>query len=61
MMRIYCDSNIYRYLNSAHPSHSAELLNLFEILKDKILFTFSDAHLDDLKDSVKEYAEKDLG
>ena len=61
MMRIYCDSNIYRYLNSAHPSHSAELLNLFEILKDKILFTFSDSHLDDLKDSVKEYAEKDLG
>ena len=31
-------------------------------MKDKILFTFfSDAHLDDLKDSVKEYAEKDLG
>lgn len=60
MLRVYCDSNIYRYLNPLHPSHNSDLLSFFKCLKDKMLFTFSDAHLDDLKDSVMEYAEKDL-
>lgn len=43
-----------------HPSYNPELLDVFESLKDKMLFTFSDAHLDDLKDSEFEYAKKDL-
>lgn len=60
MNRIYCDSNIYRYLNPGHPSYSHGLLDVFESLKDKMLFTFSDAHLDDLKDSKTEFAYKDL-
>lgn len=60
MIRIYCDSNIYRYLKPEHPSYSHALLDVFEALKDKMLFTFSDAHLDDLKDSKPEYALKDL-
>ncbi len=60
MIRVYCDSNIYRYLKQEHQSHSPELLDVFESLKDKMLFTFSDAHLDDLKDSILEYAEEDL-
>ncbi len=60
MIRIYCDSNIYRYLKQEHPSYSSELFDVFEALKDKMLFTFSDAHLDDLKDSILKYAEKDL-
>lgn len=60
MIRVYCDSNIYRYLKQSHPSHSPELIDVFESLKDKMLFTFSDAHLDDLKDSILEYAEDDL-
>ena len=60
MLRIYCDSNIYRYLNPKHPSFTSSLLNVFEDLKDIMLFSFSDAHLDDLKDSPKEYSEQDL-
>lgn len=60
MLRIYCDSNIYRYLNTNHPSHNPELLDVFELLRGKMLFTFSDAHLDDLKDSPLALAEIDL-
>ncbi len=60
MIRIYCDSNIYRYLNLKHPSFNIKLLEAFEALKDKMLFTFSDAHLHDLKDTPKHYAEADL-
>jgi len=60
MLRIYCDSNIYRYLNPRHPSFTLELLDVFESLKDKMLFTFSDAHLDDLRNSTQKYAEADL-
>jgi hypothetical protein len=60
MIRVYCDSNIYRYLNPKHPSYSSELKDVFDSLKGKMLFTFSDAHLDDLKDSQPEFAEADL-
>lgn len=60
MIRIYCDSNIYRYLKPGHPSYNPELTDVFEVLKDKMLFTFSDAHLDDLKNSDFKYAEQDL-
>lgn len=60
MIRVYCDSNIYRYLKQEHPSYNSDLFDVFEALKDKMLFTFSDAHLDDLKDSILGYAEKDL-
>jgi len=60
MLRVYCDSNIYRYLNTNHPSHNPELLDVFELLTGKMLFTFSDAHLDDLKDSPLVLAEADL-
>lgn len=60
MLRIYCDSNIYRYLNPTHPSYRHELFQAFDDLKGKMLFTFSDAHLDDLKNSDKEYALRDL-
>lgn len=60
MIRVYCDSNIYRYLNPKHPSFNLGLLDVFESLKDKMLFTYSDAHLDDLKNSPKNYAESDL-
>jgi hypothetical protein len=60
MIRIYCDSNIYRYLNPKHPSYNNELKDVFDSLKGKMLFTFSDAHLDDLKGSPTELAEADL-
>lgn len=60
MIRIYCDSNIYRYLNPKHSSYNVELKSLFNSLKGMMLFTFSDAHLDDLKGTPIELAEADL-
>jgi hypothetical protein len=61
MIRVYCDSNIFRLLKERHPSYSPELKQIFEALRDKFLFIFSDAHLDDLKDSTNiEYLEEDL-
>lgn len=60
MDRVYCDSNIYRILKSDHPYHSLELYIAFEDLKDKLLFIFSDAHLDDLSESLPDYRDRDL-
>lgn len=60
MLRIYCDSNVYRILMPSHRFHKKELDVAFEALKDKFVFCFSDAHLDDLKDSKPEYRDKDL-
>jgi hypothetical protein len=60
MIRIYCDSQIYRYLKPNHPSYTKELFEIFELLKDKFVFTFSDAHLDDLRTSPKDMALSDL-
>jgi len=60
MLRVYADSNIYRVLVPAHPSHSTDLKATFDALKDKLLFSFSEAHMDDLKNSIEEYIRKDL-
>ncbi|RXK81463.1 hypothetical protein [Filimonas effusa] len=60
MLRVYCDSNIFRYLKPEHPSFSKDLLEAFETLRDKMVFTFSEAHFNDLKDSDPDYAAKDL-
>lgn len=60
MDRIYCDSNVFRILKPDHPFQKPELHNTFEELKDKFLFIFSDAHLDDLSESLADYRDKDL-
>lgn len=60
MLRVYCDSNIYRILLPSHPSYKRELSDTFKDLQDNLLFCFSDAHLDDLKESKKEYSDRDL-
>jgi len=60
MLRIYCDTNIFSKLKQNHPSYEQNLKNTFECLKDIMLFTFSDAHLDDLSSSPKEYRDDDL-
>lgn len=60
MDRIYCDSNVYRILKPDHPYHKPELHMAFEDLKDKLLFIFSDAHLDDLSESLPDYRDRDL-
>lgn len=61
MHRIYCDSNIFRVLKPEHPSFNIELLNAFSDLKEILFFVFSDAHLDDLKNSTDyEKTKRDL-
>jgi|GEM_PF-1375204 len=60
MHRIYCDSNIYRLIKPEHPFYQPKLLDALEDLKDKLLFIFSDAHLDDLSDAVEHMRDHDL-
>lgn len=60
MIRYYLDSNIYRLMKKEHPSHNPNLLETVDNLKDKVLFIFSDGHLDDLKNSVNPYRDSDL-
>lgn len=54
------DSNVFRYVKPNHPSYNSELHSLIEELKDQVLFIFSDAHLDDLRNSSKQYKLNDL-
>src|ERR671913_2123074 len=59
MLRVYFDSNIFRALKQGNQFNK----NLFEAtnnLKEKLVYCFSDAHLDDLKDSPEEYRRNDL-
>lgn len=60
MLRIYCDRNVFSILNENHPSYKKELKDTFDSLLNIMLFTFSDAHLDDLHNSQPEYRDKDL-
>ena len=60
MFRFYLDNNIFQLIKSPHPSFNQSLLNLMNELKGKVLFCFSDAHLEDLKGSVKSYRDEDL-
>jgi hypothetical protein len=60
MLRIYADSNVYRLIVPTHPNYKEELHSTFEAFRDKFIFCFSDAHLDDLKTSKEEYREKDV-
>ena len=59
MLRVYFDSNIFRALKKGNQFNK----NLFEVtnsLKGKLVYCFSDAHLDDLKGSLEEYRKTDL-
>ena len=60
MIRYYLDSNIYRVLKPNHPSHDPDLLHFIKQLKSIGLFIYSDAHLDDLKESQESYRNQDL-
>src|SRR5690606_33101901 len=60
MLSIYLDSNVFRYIKPNHPSYNKELRELMDKLKDDVLFIYSGAHLDDLKDSPRQYIEEDL-
>lgn len=60
MLRIYLDSNVYRYIKPTHPSYNKELHSLIYALADELLFIYSGAHLDDLKTSIDPYRTEDL-
>jgi hypothetical protein len=60
MLRIYLDSNVYRYIKSNHPSYNKDLHSLMDALIGDLLFIYSGAHLDDLKTSVDPYRTEDL-
>lgn len=60
MLRIYLDSNVYRYIKANHPSYNKDLLSFMDTLVGEVLFIYSGAHLDDLKTSVDPYRTEDL-
>ncbi len=60
MLRIYLDSNVYRYIKPNHPSYNRELHSLMDELVGESLFIYSSAHLDDLKTSADPYRTEDL-
>jgi hypothetical protein len=60
MLRVYLDSNVFRYIKPQHPSYNKELHSLMDALIGEVLFIYSGAHLDDLKMSVDPYREEDL-
>ena len=60
MLRIYLDSNVYRYIKPKHPSDNKDLHSLMDELVGELLFIYSSAHLDDLKTSADPYRTEDL-
>ena len=60
MLRIYCDSNIFRIIKPSHPFYKPDLHGMLEELKDTFLFIFSEPHLDDLSDSIVSFRDEDL-
>src|SRR5258708_7289977 len=60
MIRYYLDSNVFRVIKPTHRTHDAELLSLLNRLKGKVLFCYSDCHLDDLKNSEPLLRDLDL-
>lgn len=60
MIRIYCDKNIYSSIKPEKKNFIPDLKELMDELKDKVIFTYSRAHHDDLANSDKSYWEEDL-
>lgn len=60
MIRIYLDSNVFRYIKPSHPSYNQELHDLMNKIKEEVILIYSSAHLDDLKDSTERYRSEDL-
>ncbi len=59
-MRFYLDSNVFQYIKPEHPSYNKELHAVMDSLASEVLFIFSCAHLEDLKNCTKEQRESDL-
>ena len=59
MLRVYFDSNIFRALKVGRQ-YNKDLFETVNNLKNKLLFIFSDAHLDDIRNSSEEHRNNDL-
>lgn len=51
MIRYYCDTNVFSFIKETSANYNKELHETMNSLKDIVLFTFSDAHIDDKKNS----------
>lgn len=60
MIRIYCDSNIFRKLKPSSKQFNQEVFDHFENIRNNAVLTFSEAHLDDLRTSKEIYRDEDL-
>lgn len=60
MLRIYCDKNIYSSIKEGKRNFNLELKELMEELKDILIFTYSQAHHQDLSNSDSSFWEEDL-
>ncbi|MDF2931550.1 MAG: hypothetical protein K0R36_881 [Chryseobacterium sp.] len=60
MLRIYCDKNIYSSIKEGKRNFNSELKELMDELKDILIFTYSQAHHQDLSNSDSSFWEEDL-
>lgn len=60
MIRVYLDSNIFRYIKPTYQLYNKELHSLIDSLVGKVLFIYSGTHLEDLKDSPENFRLIDL-
>lgn len=60
MLRIYCDKNIYSLIKVNKKNYNHELKELMDELKDILIFTYSQAHHQDLSKSDSSFWEEDL-
>jgi len=60
MIRIYCDSNVYRLLKPSSNQYNQIVFDYFQNIKQNAVMAFSEAHLDDLRTSVEAYRNEDL-
>lgn len=60
MLRIYCDKNIYSSIKEGKRNFNPELKELMDELKDILIFTYSQAHHQDLSNSESSFWEEDL-
>lgn len=60
MIRIYCDKNVYSSIKEGKRNFNSELKELMDELKDILIFTYSQAHHQDLSNSDSSFWEEDL-
>lgn len=60
MIRIYCDSNVYRLLKPTSKQFNQTVFDHFENILRNAVIVFSEAHLDDLRTSEENFRDEDL-